>query len=412
MAPHRSRFGTLLVAVSALVLFSAACSGGDSTGGDDGSGGDDTASDGDGDGQAERPELAGDDLRLNEIQVIGSHNSYHLAAVPEIAGALQSLVPSLWDTISYEHRPLPEQLEDYGIRQFELDVFADPEGGEYSTPAALEIVGAQQATIDGLGEPGFKVAHIEDIDFNTTCLTFVGCLEEIQSWSEANENHVPIVIMVETKGDDLRSGDSNFGIDVDSLGVEFARPPEMTPELFDDLEAEVISVFDASDLITPDDVRGDSESLADAVRTEGWPTIGESRGKVMFALVDTGPTRDMYVEDSPNLEGRLFFTSSEPGRPDAAFMRFDDSLEDGAALDAAAEEGFLIRTRTDEPGIHAMQNDVALRDSAMASGAQYLSTDYYVPDPTTGFVVRLPGDVVARCNPVTAPPDCDTVAEG
>ena len=25
----------------------------------------------------------------------------------------------------------------------------------------------------------------------------------------------------------------------------------------------------------------------------------------------------------------------------------------------------------------------------------------------TGYVVELPGGVVARCNPVTAPPDCD-----
>jgi hypothetical protein len=25
----------------------------------------------------------------------------------------------------------------------------------------------------------------------------------------------------------------------------------------------------------------------------------------------------------------------------------------------------------------------------------------------TGYLVELPGGVVARCNPVTAPPDCD-----
>ncbi|MCB0953910.1 MAG: hypothetical protein KDB13_14575, partial [Microthrixaceae bacterium] len=212
--------------------------------------------------------------------------------------------------------------------------------------------------------------------------------------------------------DDLRSGDSDFGIDIDTLGVEFARPPEMTAELFEDLEAEVLSVFDESEIITPDDVRGDAPTLDEAVTTEGWPTLGESRGKVMFSLVDTGDDRELYVEESPNLEGRIFFTSSEPGRPDAAFIRVDDSLANGAELQADAEAGYLIRTRTDEPGIHAVANDVTLRDSAFASGAQYLSTDFYVADPETGYVVQLPGGVVARCNPVTAPADCTTVSEG
>jgi hypothetical protein len=356
--------------------------------------------------------LAGDDLALNEIQVIGSHNSYHLPAVPEVAAGLEALVPALWDTISYEHQPIPVQLETYGIRQFELDAYADPDGGLYTTPAALELLGSDVTDVEGLSEPGFKVAHIADIDYNATCLTLVACLGEIEDWSEANPAHVPIMVMVETKGDDLRSGDGDFDIDVDSLGVEFARPPEMTAELFDDLEAEVLSVFDEDQIITPDDVRGDAGTLSEAVTTQGWPSLGESRGKVMFALVDTGDSRDIYTADAPNLQDRVFFTSSEPGRPDAAFLRIDNSLESGGELLEAAEDGYLIRTRTDEPGIHARSNDTSLRDSALASGAQFLSTDYYVADPTTGYVVELPGGVVARCNPVTAPPGCTEVSEG
>lgn len=388
----------------AFALFAGSCSDGDSDSASS------TTEDPAGDGSAS--ELPGDDLALNQIQVLGSHNSYHLPAVPEVAAGIEALVPALWDTISYEHQPLPVQLEDYGIRQFELDTYADPDGGLYSTPAALELLGVETTTVEGLSEPGFKVAHIADIDYNTTCLTFVACLEEVQEWSSANPEHVPVMIMVETKGDDLRSGDSDFGIDIDTLGVEFARPPEMTAELFEDLEAEVLSVFDESEIITPDDVRGDAPTLDEAVTTEGWPTLGESRGKVMFSLVDTGDDRELYVEESPNLEGRIFFTSSEPGRPDAAFIRVDDSLANGAELQADAEAGYLIRTRTDEPGIHAVANDVTLRDSAFASGAQYLSTDFYVADPETGYVVQLPGGVVARCNPVTAPADCTTVSEG
>ena len=256
------------------------------------------------------------------------------------------------------------------------------------------------------------MAHIADIDTNTTCVTFVECLEQLETWSTANPDHLPIMIMVETKGDDLRSGDSDFGIDIDTLGVEFSMPLEMTAELFDDLEAEVLSVFDEDQIITPDDVRGDADTLEEAVLEQGWPTIGDSRGKVMFSLVDTGESRDLYTSGAPSLEQKLFFTSSEPGRPDAAFLRMDISTEEQPALDEAAESGYLIRTRTDEPGIHARSNDTTLRDSAFASGGHYLSTDYYVADPQTGFVVKLPGAVVARCNPVTAPPECDEVTEG
>lgn len=394
LTPARLATGVLCV----LTLFAGACS----------SDTDDTS----GETRTTEDSLAGDDLALNEIQVIGSHNSYHLPAVPEVAAGLETLVPALWDTISYEHRPIPDQLETYGIRQFELDAYADPDGGLYSTPAALELLGSEVIEVEGLSEPGFKVAHIADIDYNTTCLTLVACLGEIENWSEANPAHVPIMVMVETKGDDLRSGDGDFDIDVDSLGVEFARPAEMTAELFEDLEAEVLSVFDEDQIITPDDVRGDAGTLSEAVTTEGWPSLVESRGKVMFALVDTGDSRDIYTADAPNLEDRVFFTSSEPGRPDAAFLRIDNSLENGGELLEAAEAGYLIRTRTDEPGIHARSNDTTLRDSALASGGQFLSTDYYVADPTTGYVVGLPGGVVARCNPVTAPPGCTEVSEG
>ncbi len=351
--------------------------------------------------------LPGDDLRLNEIQVLGSHNSYHQAAQPEVANALANLLPDLWSTIDYTHAPIAEQLEDHGIRQFELDVFPDPDGGLYATPAALELLELPAPEDPALSEPGFKVQHVADVDFGSSCLTFVACLQEIEQWSESHPNHLPIMVMVETKGDDLRSGAGDLGVDLDSLGVEFVTPPEMTPELFDDLEAEVRSVFPADALITPDDVRGDHDTLEGAVREDGWPALGEARGKVLFSLVDTGAGRDTYTEDSPNLAGKLFFTSSEAGRPDAAFVRVDDSLAEPEQLQQLAEAGYLIRTRTDEPGVHAPAGDTTLRDSALASGGHYLSTDYYIPHATSGYVVELPGGGIARCNPVSAPSDCE-----
>lgn len=350
-----------------------------------------------------------DALRLNQIQMIGSHNSYKLKPRAELSGALAGLAPDLAAEIEYGHLPLTEQLEDHGIRQFEIDVLADPDGGLYATPAALEILGIEEEPDPALAAPGFKVQHIQDVDFETTCPTFVACLTEIEEWSSANPDHLPVMVMVETKSESLAEGAEGIAIELPDLGVEFIDPPDMSAELFDDLEGEVRSVFDEGQLITPDDVRGDADTLEAAVLDRGWPTIGESRGKVLFSLVDTGASKDTYTADAPSLEGKLFFTSGTPGEPDAAFVRVDDSTADGQDLQRFAEAGYLIRTRTDSPGVHAPANDTSWRDSALASGGHYLSTDYYVVDPTLGtdYVVELPDGAVARCNPVTAPPDCD-----
>ena len=72
-------------------------------------------------------------------------------------------------------------------------------------------------------------------------------------------------------------------------------------------------------------------------------------------------------------------------------------------------QGYLIRARTDSDTKEARVNDTSTRDAMMKSGAQMLSTDYPVNEPAKWdghFVVTLPGNVVARCNPVNAPASC------
>ena len=60
----------------------------------------------------------------------------------------------------------------------------------------------------------------------------------------------------------------------------------------------------------------------------------------------------------------------------------------------------------------ARTGDTTDREAALASGATFVSTDYPVPDPAfgTGYFVEMPGGMPARCNPVTAPPDCTPLA--
>src|SRR5690606_30014613 len=122
-----------------------------------------------------------------------------------------------------------------------------------------------------------------------------------------------------------------------------------------------------------------------------------------------GRARDVDVGDAASLEGRLLFSSSEEGRPDAAFLRIDDPITEADRIRAAVEAGYLVRTRTDVPGVDAVTGDTTRRDAAFESGAHYLSTDYYVADESLGYtlVVDLPGEGPARCNPVNAPEGCD-----
>src|SRR5687768_17106621 len=75
-------------------------------------------------------------VRLNEIQLLGTHNSYHIAPEPPVLAFLGARARD----IEYTHRLLEEQLSRQGIRKFELDVFADPEGGRYAKPSVLKVI--------------------------------------------------------------------------------------------------------------------------------------------------------------------------------------------------------------------------------------------------------------------------------
>lgn len=369
-------------------------------------------SDGGGSGSADRSSttttapVGGDDLRLNEIQVIGTHNSFHEAAPPEEHALLAALDPEQAAQRTYTHPTLTTQLADQKIRQLELDVFADAEGGRYATPALRTQAGLPPLVdeVPELAEPGTKVLHEQDVDYHSVCPTLVACLTEVEAWSDANPDHVPVAVNIQFK---------------DGLLI-FPVPGQVVPERWDAaamaaLDDEIRSVFDAEDLITPSDVRGEAATLEEAVLGGGWPTLGESRGKVIFLMVNGDPYRSTYLQAHPDLDGAVLFTNAEPGQPDASFVGVDDPVADAAELAELVAAGYLVRTRSDVPDEEGRTGDTTRRDAALASGAQWISTDHPGPEGAeaqygTDYVVELPGFVAARCNPVTAPDDCDDAA--
>src|SRR3989304_10255342 len=138
-------------------------------------------------------------MRLNHVQVLGTHNSYHIQPRPALLQAIASFDPQAAASMEYTHRPLDEQLGLLGIRQVELDVFADPaRPGLFAVPLGpIFVQGFPDPIKPELLDPGLKVLHTQDIDFETRCLTFVSCLQAIKAWSDANPGHLPVMVLVQ-----------------------------------------------------------------------------------------------------------------------------------------------------------------------------------------------------------------------
>ena len=330
-------------------------------------------------------------VRLNQIQVIGTHNSYHQAPHPSIL----KLLGERGQGLDYSHAPLVEQFYRLGIRQVELDVFADSTGGRYARPSARTLLSGlgkdpgPDPNVNGvLEKPGFKILHVQDVDFMSTTPTLEGALRQINDWSSQHPGHVPIFVLLELKEEVIP-------------GLA-TRPERFEKEQLDALDSLIRSVIPVQRRLEPDQVRGSSASLSEAVKTRGWPALDEVRGKVLFALDNEDRVRDLYLEGHPSLNGRVLFVSVARDHPAAAWMKQNDAIKDFEEIERLVSEGFLVRTRADVDTREARNNDTTRREKALASGAQFISTDYPEPRPELGvYQVSLPEKQVARLNPVS-----------
>ena len=336
-------------------------------------------------------------VRLNHLQVVGTHNSYHLEASPA-ESAIRRDAGYDDSLLAFSHPPVSEQLDGQLVRQLEFDLFADPRGGRYAAPRLRALAG-EPAYDPIMREPGTKVLHIQDYDYRSNCLTLVRCLRAVRAWSRSHRRHVPLAIVLDLKDEPLPPA------------LSATVPPPWTAARMDDLEAEIRSVFRRRELIVPDDVRGRRRSLRTAVLRDGWPPLSRARGKVMFLMANRDPYRSRYVAGHPRLAGRILFPNSSPARSDAAFMEVDDPRGvRERRIRRLVRRGFVVRTRADADTIEARVNDVGRAEAALASGAQWVSTDFPAAGTATHlgspYFVALPGAVPARCNPVTAPLAC------
>jgi len=295
-------------------------------------------------------------LRTNQVQVLATHNSYHIQQDVPIASS---------PTTQYTHAPLDQQL-DLGVRGFEIDAVNAPDGQ-------------------------FPVLHSPVVDNTSNCTPIAQCLQVTRTWSKAHPGHAPIFILLEPKDDPIDHVLDPQLRTFDAAGL-------------DQLDAIVRSSL-GRQLITPDSVRGEAKTLRRAVTGRGWPTLGKTRGKVLVALNTGGPIRATYLQGHPSLERRAMFVTADERSPAAAVIKVDDP--DEQRIQQLVKGGFIVRTRADADLVEARANDATRRDLALRSGAQIVSTDFEVAVPTIGdYVVQIPGGTPARCDPVNAPKNC------
>ena len=283
--------------------------------------------------------LGRESLRLDQLRVKGTHNSYHKR--PRIA---------LHPRHRYQQDPLFVQLEYLGVRAMELDVH--------------------------LGRKGFEVYHIALIDSRSQCPSFAECLNQIRAWSSLDRDHEPLMIWIEIK--DFAGG----------WKIETARA----------LDALIRSTF-SDRLMTPDDVRGTSSSMREALQTTGWPTLEESRGKILFMLTADDDQLEDYTDGYRDLRGRVMFAEARPDQFDSDWATVAKISADDEADILHAKRQHLLITSTTCTAERSETRCESNRRLAQRARINILLDDFVRPTPERTRFLDLGRDTVGAIVP-------------
>jgi hypothetical protein len=342
-----------------------------------------------------KPEWMDANLRLDQIQVVGTAESYKQRPDRAVLGLIRMGGKTAAQAVDFGLPPIPTQL-DADVRALAFDVAYDPKGGAYKNPAganmAMDLL--PDDYIKAMTKPGFKVIHVLDVDYRSSCLLLSDCLAEVAAWSKTHPRHLPIVIA-------LRTNDSKTPM------PGATKPLACDEAALDALEAEIKAAFTPDQIFTPDQLQGRSPSLREAAMAHAWPKLGAVRGKVIFVLDDSAAKAKAYQGSRTSLAGRLMFVAADEASPLAAFVTIADPVKDGARIQRAVRDGFMIITRADDDTREARLNNPARRDAAFASGAQIIRTNFIHPDPAIGsYRVSLAEYPEAMCGTGDAPERC------
>ena len=295
-------------------------------------------------------------LCLNDVQAKGTHNSYHIEPANPIDPSHR-----------YTHAPLDLQLEQQGVRQFELDLHR-----------RIDV--------------GFEVFHLPmDVDMETTCRLFVDCLRVIKDWSDENRWHMPLLIWLEPKDEDFDFVDPSLG----SIEGHYHL-----------IEQEILSVWPRQRILTPDEVRKDYPTLPQAILAEGSPTLAQLRGRAIFSSWIATPTEITTPSLLPSLSSKLLFVdATSASDPFAALFKIDDVESNLAQVIELVSAGFIVTSNTDSVDASDEGNTNRAKQTLQA-GVHYISSDFPVEQADRAYWFELPDGKPARCNPYTHHEQC------
>ncbi|NLN93669.1 MAG: hypothetical protein GX130_10235 [Candidatus Hydrogenedens sp.] len=292
---------------------------------------------------------------MNQIQVIGTHNSYHIAPDEALMEACLS-VDRRARQWQYTHDPLDIQF-DKGVRSLELDIHPFLSG--------------------------FKVFHVPVVDEGSHCPELKDCLATMLLWSLDHPEHVPITILFEFKMMESR------------LSGEAVRDDPV--EILELFQEEIRAVIPQDKIIDPFRIHQGKGTLRQVLEEEGWPLLEDCLGKFIFILHDRQELRDA---SSSLTAPPLLFVNSSPDREDGAFIVVDDPYNEHIPL--LLEKNMFVRVRADS-GLRVNRPESRRRrDDALSCGAQIVSTDFPGSGAEKeGYQVAFSDGVPVRSNPVT-----------
>lgn len=293
-------------------------------------------------------------IKLNDIQMLASHNSYK-----GMSTSLGRLFVGLGDSfrearaLKYGYQSITDQLS-LGIRSMEFDLRKRKDS--------------------------FMLTHVPLVDNSSVAPNFALALEEIKWYSEHNPRHNPIIILMEVKTDWMILDHALQDIEIETL-IEL-----------DQLIVETLGHH----LYKPSDLMIDDLTVKQTITTLGWPSVHELLGKVMIVLHPNN-FNDRYESIDPTMKSQAMFIGSYSDDLDHDYTSFIvHNHVDVESIQSLIDQGYIVRTRMDESLIfdHNRYMD------ALISGAQILTSDFTAgrKDLDDDFVIDLGGHMIIRYN--------------
>ena len=254
-------------------------------------------------------------VKMNEIAVMGTHNSYQrLATLPKRAlmRTLQIIsFGAVENKAIFEMDTFTEQLEQ-GVRNIEIDII----------------------TVDDGDSVSFIVTHKPILDNVSSAYNFAKAIEEIAMWSDNNPGHLPVYLLIEPKGDvtsvnNMQNFSTQYALELDKL-------------LRDKL---------GDKLLTPALTMGEYENFEAMRNADDWPALKEAAGKIIVLMHPCDVTQG-YIDTDTSIKTQAMFPMLRFGDIDKPYASFILDNDPAGANEnnkiTVNEKRLMVRTRADD----------------------------------------------------------------